>query len=102
DRQREAAFNDLDLTENLGMTTTARYFKGARLRHRAERRDAGELMRSFFIKAESPTTRFSSLSGGNQQKAIMARWLRRDPRVLLLDEPTQGVDVGARLDIWQL
>jgi len=102
DRPKEAAFADLDVTENLGMACTARYFRGGRMRHREERRDAAALMRSYLIKAASPSARFASLSGGNQQKAILARWLRRDPRILLLDEPTQGVDVGARLEIWQL
>jgi ribose transport system ATP-binding protein len=54
------------------------------------------------VKAASPDVPLSSLSGGNQQKVILARWLRREPRVLLLDEPTQGVDVGARAEIYQL
>ena len=102
DRPKDAAFADLDVTENMGMACTTRYFKRGRMRHRQERRDAAGLMATYRIKAASPTARFASLSGGNQQKAILARWLRRDPRILLLDEPTQGVDVGARLEIWQL
>jgi ribose transport system ATP-binding protein len=59
-------------------------------------------MAKYMVKAESPRARFSTMSGGNQQKVVLARWLRREPRVLLLDEPTQGVDVGARLEIWDL
>ena len=54
------------------------------------------------ITAESERSPLRSLSGGNQQKVILARWLRRQPRILLLDEPTQGVDVGARAEIYEL
>ncbi len=102
DRLIDAAFAELDVTENIGMATTGRYFRGGRLRHRLERQDAKELMDRFMVKAESPKARFSTMSGGNQQKVVIARWLRREPAVLLLDEPTQGVDVGARLEIWEL
>jgi ribose transport system ATP-binding protein len=57
---------------------------------------------AFGIKASSVASPISALSGGNQQKAVLARWLRRRPSLLLLDEPTQGVDVGARADIYRI
>jgi ribose transport system ATP-binding protein len=84
------------------MATVGEYFSAGRIRRSAERRDARELIASHLIKAASEDAPFSSLSGGNQQKVILARWLRRRPRLVLLDEPTQGVDVGARLEIWDL
>jgi ribose transport system ATP-binding protein len=101
DRLAESAFLDMSVVENVGLTTLGVYFRRGRLDHRAERRDTRELVGAYAIKAEALDSPLGTLSGGNQQKAVLARWLRRDPRLLLLDEPTQGVDVGARVEIWQ-
>lgn len=101
-RAEDAAFPELTLTENVSVSVLSRYFRGGRIRSRRERRDAEALLGTYEIKAETVDDPLSSLSGGNQQKAIVARWLRRDPRVVLLDEPTQGVDVGARAEIYGL
>jgi ribose transport system ATP-binding protein len=102
DRLGDAAFPDMTIRENLGIATTGTYFRAAHLKHRAERRDALQLVDEYLIKASSLDAPFTSMSGGNQQKVVLARWLRKRPRLLLLDEPTQGVDVGARAEIWQL
>jgi ribose transport system ATP-binding protein len=102
DRQRDAAFPQLSVGENLAITVIPRYWAHGVLNARREHRDAAELFDSYLITAESDEAPLSSLSGGNQQKVMVARWLRRDPRLLLLDEPTQGVDVGARAEIYEL
>lgn len=102
DRQRDAAFKELTVGENLSLSVVPDYWHRGILNRRREHRDALALFDSFLIKAESDEAPLSSLSGGNQQKVIVARWLRRDPRLLLLDEPTQGVDVGARAEIYEL
>jgi ribose transport system ATP-binding protein len=96
-----SAFSQLSVGENLSIAALDRYWRVGLLNGRAEDRDAKELMASYLIKAESANEPLSSLSGGNQQKAVLARWLRREPRVLLLDEATQGVDVGARAEIYE-
>jgi ribose transport system ATP-binding protein len=69
---------------------------------RQESSEARDLVGRFGIKTASVGTPISSLSGGNQQKAVLARWLRRNPALLLLDEPTQGVDIGARAEIYRI
>lgn len=102
DRLAESAFVDLTVMENLGIANAGHYFRGGSLRTRAERRDSEALMKDYLVKAPSMDSPLTSLSGGNQQKVVLARWMRRRPRLLLLDEPTQGVDVGARAEIWQL
>jgi ribose transport system ATP-binding protein len=102
DRQRDATFAELSVGENLSLTVIPDYWHRGVLNRRRERRDALALFDSFLIKAESEEAPLRSLSGGNQQKVVLARWLRRSPRVLLLDEPTQGVDVGARAEIYEL
>ena len=72
-----------------------------RLRHRAARRDAAEWAARLDVQPPLLDRRMEKFSGGNQQKAMLARWLRTEPKVLLLDEPTQGVDVGAKASIYQ-
>jgi ribose transport system ATP-binding protein len=101
-RLQDAAFADLSVDMNGAMSVIGRYWNGGRLRSGRIRSDGRDLIGEFGVKASSGRAPMSSLSGGNQQKVVMARWMRRAPRVLLLDEPTQGVDVGARADIYGL
>ncbi|MFB4317224.1 sugar ABC transporter ATP-binding protein [Actinomadura sp. 21ATH] len=102
DRARDAAFADRPLWENISATVIGDYWSGWRMARGAERRDAADLMEPFAVRAASPDVAFGALSGGNQQKAVLARWFRLDPRLLLLDEPTQGVDAMARTEIHAL
>jgi len=102
DRGGEAAFADLTVRENLSATVVPRYWRPWGMARRRERADAGELVRTYDIKTASIEAPFAALSGGNQQKAVLARWLRREPTLLLLDEPTQGVDVMSRNDIYRV
>ncbi len=102
DRGTEASFPDLSLSENVSAAMVPRYWKNMRLRKRAADADARASINQFFIRASSERQKMGTLSGGNQQKVVLARWLRRQPKVLLLDEPTHGVDVGARSEIYEL
>lgn len=100
DRAAEAAFPEMTLRENLSAGQVRRYWRGLRHRHGTEAAEARASIAEYGIRSSSDQQPFGTLSGGNQQKAVLARWLRRAPRVLLLDEPTQGVDVSARADIY--
>jgi ribose transport system ATP-binding protein len=102
DRRFEGVFGCLSLRENvtaggLGAFSFSGVVKGA-----AERRGAERQRREFSIKASGVETRVDTLSGGNQQKVVLARALLSTPSVLLADEPTQGVDVGARAEIYNI
>jgi ABC-type sugar transport system ATPase subunit len=100
DRAHEAAFPDLTTDQNLSMSVLHRLWHGGLIRRRESRANAARLIEKFGIKVAGPEALFSSMSGGNQQKVVIARWLQRDPKVILLDEPTQGVDVMSRADIY--
>jgi ribose transport system ATP-binding protein len=99
DRPRDAIFADQSITENLSVVTLDTFRRVRWVDRRAERARARQLIDDYHVRASSEAAPLGSLSGGNQQKVVVARWMQREPRVLLLDEPTQGVDVGARAEI---
>ncbi|MCW2830772.1 MAG: sugar transporter ATP-binding protein, partial [Aeromicrobium sp.] len=101
-RIRDAAFIDQTVSMNMSISVIRTYWRRLFMANRSMAGDATDLIGTFGVKAPSATVAMGSLSGGNQQKVVMARWLRQDPRLLLLDEPTQGVDVGARADIYRI
>lgn len=99
-RARDSAFLDMSLRENATMTRIGRYWRRGVMDRRSEQEDTGSLISHYAIRAAGTELPLSSLSGGNQQKVILARWLQQEPQLLLLDEPTQGVDIVSRRDIY--
>jgi ribose transport system ATP-binding protein len=87
---------------NITISTMERFAAGPFTREPDELRAAEEQMRALDVRPHDPLRPVRNLSGGNQQKVVLARWLLRGCRVLLLDEPTRGVDVGARTEIYAL
>jgi ABC-type sugar transport system ATPase subunit len=100
DRQRQGLFFNLTLRHNLALP--AAEARGVHLVRSAERGVSAELLQRWRIRAASIDVTPQALSGGNQQKVVVAKWLALQPRVLLLDEPTKGVDVGAKYDIHEI
>jgi ribose transport system ATP-binding protein len=90
------------LRENLTLPSLKR-FAPFNLIHRAgERAEAERQIATLSIKAPGPETLILNLSGGNQQKVVLGKWLALSPRVMILDEPTRGIDVGAKAEIYRL
>lgn len=99
-RQRDGGAPLATASENMTLVTLGRYFSGW-LRHGREEQDVLRLMDGFQVRPSEPERPFSTFSGGNQQKALLAKWFAVAPKVLLMHEPTQGVDVGARKQIFR-
>jgi len=102
-RRRDGAVMDMTVRENLTLPLLRplrRRF--GRLDERAERGETRRWMGTVGLRPPNPNQQLKLFSGGNQQKVVLAKWLRTKPRVLLLDEPTQGVDVGAKAAIYEL
>ena len=102
ERQADALFQGESVRHNMTAGAAGDYFSGLRFLHDRERKDSGDAIRRFLIRVGNDKQAVETLSGGNAQKVVLARWLRRQPAVLLLDEPTQGVDIGARSEIYGL
>jgi rhamnose transport system ATP-binding protein len=102
DRRRHGVILELPVAQNMTMAVHDRLFPGTWLRLGTEQALALEYVRDLAVKCAGPDAPGGSLSGGNQQKVALARWLATKPRVLILDEPTQGVDVGAKSEIHRI
>lgn len=102
DRQRQSGVGAATLRENLTLPNVADYFTSGVLHHARERSDVAALLDSFRVQPAEPDRPLSTLSGGNQQKVLLAKWLHTKPSVLLLHEPTQGVDIGSRKEIFRI
>jgi ABC-type sugar transport system ATPase subunit len=102
DRKASGLVMSMSLEENISMVSTRGAARWRPAGRRDERDAAGDLSRAMGVVAPSLKAAAGSLSGGNQQKVVLAKWMRMDPRVLLLDEPTRGVDVHSKLEIYRL
>ncbi len=102
DRRRHGVVLEMPIAHNVTLAIHRRLFPGTWLRFGREERLATDFIRDFAVKCSGPAAATGSLSGGNQQKVALARWLATKPRLLILDEPTQGVDVGAKSEIHRL
>jgi rhamnose transport system ATP-binding protein len=102
DRRRHGVILEMPIAHNITMAVHPVLFPGTWLRFKAETAMAKDFIRDLGIKAYGPDAPGGSLSGGNQQKVSVSRWLATKPKLLILDEPTQGVDVGAKSEIHKI
>ncbi|MCX8035462.1 MAG: sugar ABC transporter ATP-binding protein [Candidatus Sumerlaeia bacterium] len=102
DRQLQGLILDMTVRENLSLAELRLIQRWGLWDRRRERAEAAEMIRRLGIRTPSLAQRARNLSGGNQQKLVLAKWLKLRPRVLILDEPTRGVDVGAKQEIYAL
>ncbi|PBC60164.1 sugar ABC transporter ATP-binding protein [Streptomyces sp. Tue6028] len=100
ERKAQALLMLESVTRNVSVSSMSRFAHGGWIDRRAERGAARAATRELSLRPDNPSVPVRTLSGGNQQKAVLARWLLRGCRVLLLDEPTRGVDVGARAELY--
>ena len=102
DRRQTGLCVDMSVMENIALVDYSRRPLPSLVNMKASRRQADTLVQDLGIRARSRDSKVSTLSGGNQQKVVLARWLAREPKILILDEPTRGIDVGSKAEIYQL
>ena len=100
DRQGASGVDSLSIVDNMFLPDVSRFFKAGFMQNGRMVREARTLGTRFEVRPNDPGLKLSALSGGNAQKVLIARWMNRSPALLLLDEPTQGVDVGTRQQIF--
>jgi ribose transport system ATP-binding protein len=102
DRRGEGLITRMTVRENITLPSLGRFASLFLIRRDRERRTADEQISALQIRTPGCETAVMNLSGGNQQKVVLAKWLSMSPRVMILDEPTRGIDVGAKAEIYRL
>ncbi|MBP0726429.1 sugar ABC transporter ATP-binding protein [Bacillus sp. RG28] len=102
DRKDEGLVLDFSISDNVVLPSLKSFAPNFIIKEKDERDFVELLIKRLTVKTQSSTTRVGSLSGGNQQKVVIAKWVGIGPKVLIMDEPTRGVDVGAKREIYQL
>ena len=102
ERRAEGIFESKSVRENFGLPTLAQDARHGLVSHARTRERLARYAERLRITMRDPEDQITTLSGGNQQKVVMARWLATDPQVLLLNDPTRGVDLGAKRDLYTL
>jgi ribose transport system ATP-binding protein len=102
DRRQCGLIVDFNVRENISLPNLEAYSSAKLINRGKETKAALEACKSINIKTPTPEMRAANLSGGNQQKVVLAKWLTFSPKVIIFDEPTRGIDVGAKAEIYQL
>ncbi|MDO4493538.1 MAG: sugar ABC transporter ATP-binding protein [Clostridia bacterium] len=102
ERRATGILSILNIRDNTVISSLKRYKRGILLSDRKQSEATDKMIKAMRTKTPTQKTKIQNLSGGNQQKVILGRWLLTEPEVLLLDEPTRGIDVGAKYEIYQL
>jgi len=102
DRKTEGLMLQMSVRDNLSFATLSELAHGGIIDRDAERDAVDEMIKLLAIKTDGVSVPVGSLSGGNQQKVVIAKWLMRKPRIILLNDPTRGIDVGTKQEFYQL
>jgi ABC-type sugar transport system ATPase subunit len=102
DRRGQSLVPVMSVEQNFGLANTKAFFRRGLLRGKFRREEMTRFIRDLGIRPNLPDAQIRNLSGGNQQKVVIARWLKTGARVFLFDEPTRGIDVGAKAEIHEL
>ena len=102
DRRREGLVLEHTILDNISLPNFKRLARGFKINKRLATELAGDCIRELKIKAPGVHTVMEDLSGGNQQKVVISKWLKTHPKVLMMDEPTAGIDIGAKAEIMEL
>ena len=102
DRKTEGVMLDKSIRENISLCNLGRISKSFVVSKEAEKDMVEEAIKELHIKCFGPFHECNNLSGGNQQKVVLAKWILTNPKILILDEPTRGVDIGAKKEIYSI